>query len=306
MGNNTIDDGGGGENNPPIKPQRDVTWEEAGDDPEKLARASGFLFIQDPNNGDYLFNDIESGLELRVESDVIANHGNDGYLNEIVKSVAELPLVNRQATPAILIVNNDDTPLRGLHGFWQNPWNKLGDVNSGNHIVMISTSSIKPNLGKSFMRTLLHETEHAHDYMMGDYNSIGGISNSKAFKNALKEEGPATYYGESKRYKRLKNGNIKELSDSTIFKKDHNYLLENYAESASIVKMQLLGHGNEFVQLADGRFTTVKDWCATHPKTTKVISDNMGDTRKDFIKKESYYNNYLKNDLEGKAYGIYR
>ncbi len=290
MGNNSTTSNFGGYSQP-IGPQEVVTWESAKDDPQKLADMAGMDFNIDSKTGDYVFYDSENDLELRVNEDVIKNHSNDGSLNEIVRSVSVLPTINKQSTPAIVIYQDDTHPVTGLHSTYNE-----GGVKTGNHYVTIATSALKPSRGHSFMRTLLHETEHAHDYMMGDSKSRGGISNSKAFKDALKTDGPATAYSYRYHFKTLANGKLKKLAQSTVLRKNHNYLLESYAESASIVKLQMMGRGSEKVVDANGKLVTVDKWCENHKKTYEVIKNNTIDSPSDFKKQENYANQEIRDE----------
>lgn len=262
--------GTGGGTEPSTDEEDKLTWESAKDDPEKLAELANMTF-EKQDDGSYVFTDNETGLELRLNKGVISHHGNDGYINRIVHLVSDLPEMNKRSTPFIYILQNDFTGNYGQHGSIRN---KLTKEYIG-HGVAIATSTFKEG-DVELKRVLYHETNHGFDYLKGKKTQISGISNTKAFKDALRADGPSSEYGDYMKYKINKYGQVTGVySEKSLYRLGSKYLMENYAEAASIVQLKMDGNGSHKIKMPNGESVTVDKWCKDHPNLYKTVSNEI-------------------------------
>lgn len=259
--------GGGSDGSADSEESQPLTWKNAKDDPEKLAELAGLEFSID-RWGNYHFKDNEHDLDLRIESEVLEQHLSDGTLNRFVRTYTEIPEINKYATPEIILYQNDSTDTLGSHAY--------AVSGSGLHGVGIATSAFMKYSANSLKRTMLHETNHALDYVRGGKSSFGGISNSKKFQEALKKDGDVTKY--SRKYVKYKyeNGG-----------KNNDYFLESYAEAASIVQMEQLGFGSEKIQKPNGELISINQWCKDNPNLYKVVSQELKNSSPQKFKKKN-------------------
>lgn len=252
----------------------DEQWESA-KTAEQLAELTGWTFTK-TERGSYEFYDAEHDLTLFIDKTMLSNGfidknsngksvkknyadmgASSQNLNDIVRAVYELPSVNKDATPIIVFRNNFKTSFLGYHENSVNGWTE--EYRNG-HVVVINSSSFKRNTGHSIRRTLLHETNHANDFMRGmgnhykQFDSMG-ISTKPSFRSAIDLD--------------VKNNGINGITKNSgeYTSGSLTYYKECWADAASIVQMKQLGYGSEKIQLHNNKVVSVDDWIEQHPNT---------------------------------------
>lgn len=289
MGKNRKSSGGTGGSQ---SESTELTWQSVKDDPEKIAELTGWKFTTD-EYGNYDFYDKENDFHLKLTKETL-DELKDSHLmlNRMVQVVYNLPDMNKQVTPNMYIVS--PPPFRnGVYGQHMSVSNKSTKEILGHGVAINSSLFVEDD--PEVMRVMLHETNHALDYIMGGATDKSSISHSKQFKNALKLDGPSTGYGESYKYKKDKFGRIiGEYAERTLYTKDSKWLTENYAEAGSIVQMKKLGYGNEKIVMSNAQLKqlgygtkekpmpednsiTVNEWCDTHTHVYEVVNDFIDD-----------------------------
>ena len=291
--------GGSGEPQEPQEPQEqtitDEQWQEV-HTAEEIAELTGWEFTK-TKGGSYEFYDKEHDMLLVIKNTMLSNHfinaKSDGKpvsskyssaqsqdLRDIARMVYELPEANKNATPAIIFRNNYKTHNLGVHTSLKDYW---GNPVPG-HAVVINSSSFKNNTGHSIRRTLLHETNHASDYMRGttgaNTNSAehNGISSKQSYRDAVKAD--------------VKVNGINGITMNSGGYNPHSnvYYSECWADSASIVQLKQMGYTNERVSLSNGETITVNEWVDRHPNTYKATVKELETHYSTSFEKDKSYN----------------
>ena len=291
-------DGGSGEPQEPQEPQEqtitDEQWQEART-PEKIAELTGWEFTK-TKNGSYEFYDREHDMLLVIKNTMLSNHfinaNSDGKpvsnkypdaqsqnLNDIARMVYELPEANKNATPAIIFKNNFKSDKLGVHSalkdYWGNPY--------PGHVVVINSASFKNHEGHSIRRTLLHETNHAADFMRGptgaNVNSreYNGISSKQSFRDAINMDV-------------AKTGSKVTMNSGGYATGSDIYYTESWADSASIVQLKQMGYTNERVTLGNGETITVNEWVDRYPNVYKSTAKELETHYSTPFEKDASYN----------------
>lgn len=262
-----------------------VTWENAGDDPEKLAELTGMTF-QELSKGSYEFYDAENDFRVIINKKLLDEFKESPLmLNRVMRILDELPDINRKATPGMYFVSSfEKSSIYGKHSVLKS---KLDKQRLGHNTAISGYALVEDDA--EILRVMLHETSHALDYMLGDDYTTGGFSASKKFKDALKQDGSATDYSDNYKLKYNKYGFPNgEYSQKSLYSKDSNYLLENFAEANSIVQLKMKGYGSTEVEAVGGNYITVDEWVDSHPNLYRVLSENMSTVSEaDFVKSEN-------------------
>ena len=315
MGNNSKEGSGGTDNGNPTQNDNqyftDDEWDSVST-PEEIAELTGWEFTK-TKRGSYQFYDAEHDLTLFIDKTMLSNgfinaksdgknnvkvNGNEygtpeaKDLRDIVRYVHELPEDNKNATPAIIFQNHFKTSNLGLH---RTTYNTLTGESVEGHVVVINSSSFRSNVGHSIRRTLLHETDHAIDFMKGTDTRHGddhlfGISSKQSFRDAINSDV-------------LKNGFKGVSQNSGQYKKgSERYYRECWADAASVVQMKELGYGNERIKLHNGVVVSVNDWIKMHPNTYEATRRELSSSDISNYGKSSDYN-YL-SDYNKKEFKI--
>lgn len=267
-----------------VNPTSSLTQEqwESAKTAEQLAELTGWTFSK-TSRGSFKFYDSENDMMLFIDKTMLSNHFinqnsddaqnvNKKYagavaqnLRDIVRMVYELPSENKRATPTILFRNQFATTNLGQHGV---AYNRFDGEATGDHIVIINSASFKNIPGHSIRRTLLHETYHSADFMMGKatnyYDSdTYGISVKDSFRSAVKTDAA--------------NVGVKGVSMNSggYGVGSSTYYKECWADAASVVKLKQMGYSNESIKLYNGRTVTVDQWIDTYPNVYEVTANEI-------------------------------